>query len=75
MKQYCRYCVNMCCADANYCDVKNRTYSDSYIKSVNKCKSFEFNPIDALAENESGYKPRKNKNIGQMSLFEEETKC
>lgn len=57
MKQYCRYCNNMVCGDANYCTVKKETYSDSTIKSVNKCKDFEFNEIDALGET-NGYKPR-----------------
>ena len=59
MNQYCRYCSNMCCGDANYCSAKKRTLCDRYIKQVNHCKDFEFNPIDALFENEKGYKPRE----------------
>lgn len=58
MNQYCRYCNNMICGDANYCCVKKQTFSDEKLKVLNKCKDFEFNPIDALFENENGYKPR-----------------
>ena len=61
MTQYCRYCSNMVCGDANYCAVKQRCYSDQHIKQANKCKDFEFNPIDALAENANGYRPRQKK--------------
>lgn len=61
MTQYCRYCNNMVCGDANYCSVRQECYSDAKIKRANKCKDFEFNPIDALYENENGYIPRQNK--------------
>lgn len=73
MKQYCRYCSNMCCGDANWCDVKEETYSDSYIKHTNNCKHFVFNPIDALQENLKGYHPRKNNKIDehQTKLFDD----
>lgn len=74
MNQYCRYCNNMVCGDANYCSVKKRCYSDEHIKRTNKCKDFEFNPMDALGENPDGYKPREKKqmNYSQLTLFEEE---
>ena len=77
MTQYCRYCSYMCCGDANWCEVKQSTYSDSTIKVPNHCKFFEFNPIDALGENIKGYTPRKHKqksedkNQLQMTLFQE----
>ena len=58
MAQYCRYCTYMCCGDANWCSVKKRTFSDASIKSTNRCKDFELNPIDALGENPNEYKPR-----------------
>ncbi len=57
-RQYCRYCSNMVCGDANYCTVRKACYSDKTIKRTNKCKDFVFNPIDALGENEKGYQPR-----------------
>lgn len=60
MIQYCRYCNNMVCGDANYCSAKKTTFSDAYIRHTNNCKDFEFNEIDALGET-SGYKPRKAK--------------
>lgn len=75
MKQYCRYCSNMVCGDANYCTVKKWCLSDKYVKATNDCKHFEFNPIDALGENERGYQPRISKEpkveqcVGQISLF------
>lgn len=58
MTQYCRYCNNMVCGDANYCSVKQITFSDAYICNTNKCKDFEFNEIDALGSDRI-YKPRK----------------
>ena len=61
MTQYCRYCNNMVCGDANYCSVKQTTFSDAYICRTNKCKDFEFNSIDALGINTKGYQPRKPK--------------
>lgn len=51
----------MVCGDANYCSVKKACYSDVKIKRANKCKDFEFNPIDALYENKQGYVPRQRK--------------
>lgn len=60
MTQYCRYCNNMVCGDANYCTVKETTFSDVYICRTNKCKDFEFNEMDALGMNRT-YKPREIK--------------
>ena len=60
MTQYCRYCNNMVCGDANYCTVKETTFSDAYIFHTNKCKDFEFNEMDALGMN-STYKPIERK--------------
>ena len=74
MKQYCRYCSNMVCGDANYCTAKKWCFSDSYIKKTNDCKLFEFNPTDALGENVNGYQPKEPKKIqcdGQLRLFGE----
>lgn len=59
MAQYCRYCCNMHCGDANYCSVNKACYSDEQICHTNKCKDFQFNEIDALTGNI--YKPRKPK--------------
>ena len=61
MAQYCRYCTYMCCGDANFCSIRQKTYSDAYIKRPNKCRDFDFNPIDALGENPNEYKPKKPK--------------
>lgn len=68
MAQYCRYCNNMVCGDANYCTVKEATLSDSYICRTNKCNDFEFNEIDALDHSRT-YKPRKEKQ--EISDFEQ----
>jgi len=71
MAQYCRYCINMYCGDANWCSEKDKEYTDEYIKHTNNCKFFELNPIDALFENEKGYKPRakKEKYFEEVKLF------
>lgn len=47
-----------------------KAMSDSTAKSVNHCKEFEFNEMDAFFETD-GYKPRKEKakNDNQISLF------
>lgn len=59
--KYCRYCAWMCCGDANYCEVKKKTFSTEYIKRQNNCRYFELNPMDALFENKRGYRPREQK--------------
>lgn len=59
----------MCCGNGNYCSKYERTFSDAYIKSVNNCDWFEFNPIDAIGLTET-YKPREKRDDGtQMELF------
>ena len=63
MKQYCRYCANMVCGDANWCDWYERTFSTNQIKRPNKCQGFVFNEIDALGENPHPYKPREKKTV------------
>ncbi len=68
MTQYCRYCSHMVCGDANYCSKKEQCYSDEHIKRTNKCKDFDFNPIDALYENQEGYKPRVIKQKEKPSI-------
>lgn len=73
MRQYCRYCNNMCCGDANYCTVKQRCYSDKALRQPNRCKDFEFNPVDAMGLNPRGYNPRRPKrepDIGQIKFIE-----
>lgn len=75
MTQYCRYCNNMVCGDANYCTVHNECYSEEQICRPNKCKEFEFNRIDALWKNLKGYRPRKAKEkieSAQMPIIESE---
>lgn len=69
VKQYCRYCVYMCCGNGNYCSVHKKTFSDAYIKAVNNCSDFDFCKYDALGGNV--YKPRKEKDAAgdQLSLF------
>lgn len=74
MTQYCRYCNNMVCGDANYCTEFNECYTEKQICSPNKCKKFVFNKIDALWKNLKGYQPRKpkeNSNFEQMKLESE----
>ena len=69
MKQYCRYCNNLVTGNGTYCTVKNKVIADSTAKSINHCKEFEFNEIDAFAETK-GYKPRNTK-VTENSDFEQ----
>ena len=74
MKQYCRYCSFCCYIDEVicYCHIKNKTMKDSTAKTKNHCSDFDFNPVDALFENEKGYRPKEDKMDelmeGQISL-------
>lgn len=76
MKQYCRYCVELCVNNVPYCQAKKKALSESYCKRTNNCKDFRFADVepeyqDAFCET-SGYKPRKPKHsqqiTGQMEL-------
>ena len=67
MKQYCRYCANMVWGDSFYCEKKKKCFSESTVKSINKCKYFEFNPLDVL-DIDKEYKPRKPKDNLNMKL-------
>lgn len=69
MKQYCRYCNNLVTGNGTYCTTKNKEMSDSTAKSVNHCKEFEFNEIDAFGET-NGYKPKEPKTT-ENSSFEQ----
>ena len=65
MKQYCRYCVNLCVNNFPYCSVKEKGLSESYCKRTNTCKDFAFADVepeyqDAFGET-SGYHPRQPK--------------
>lgn len=74
MKQYCRYCAYCISDDLVYCSKQKRVISESKAKSVNKCKDFKFNEIDALGGDLNKiYKPREKKltSIEQGLLFTE----
>lgn len=76
MIQYCRYCVNaidyngeatdfVCTADAPCGDNgSGHMYSAKKAKRPNKCKAFEFNPLDVFftTYGEREYKPRTKGN-------------
>jgi hypothetical protein len=51
----------MVCGDANWCTLKNFTFTDKEICRTNKCRDFELNTIDALGINKDGYKPKERK--------------
>lgn len=44
----CRHCSHMTCGDANWCEKKEITLSDSKIRVHTKCGFWEWSPIDAL---------------------------
>ena len=65
MKQYCRYCVNLCVNNVPYCMEREQCLSESYCKRVNNCKDFIFADVepeyqDAFGET-NGYHPKKAK--------------
>lgn len=65
MKQYCRYCVNLCVNNIPYCSEKKTGLSESYCKHPNNCEDFVFADVepeyqDAFGET-SGYHPRQPK--------------
>ena len=77
MKQYCRYCVNLCVNNVPYCMERKSCLSTAYCKRPNRCKDFIFANVepeyqDAFGET-NGYKPHKRREtweqVGQMSLF------
>ena len=68
MARYCRYCANMVSGDVNYCEVKQRTFTDAQISRTNRCKDFELNPTDSLTGRM--YKPRTPKTFEQLLLTE-----
>ena len=74
MTQYCRYCSLAVLNDDDliYCEAKDEMREGKQIRNPNKCKHFEFNPVDVLDENKK-YRPRepKKKNIeGQVSFLQ-----
>lgn len=80
MKQYCRYCT-YCIGETDfvnvsYCSAKKKEMSSNSAKTVNHCKEFVFNEIDAFNIESGRYKPREKKqriDNGQLSLFDEVT--
>lgn len=65
MKQYCRYCVNLCVNNLPYCSAKGKALSESYCKHTNTCKEFTFADVeaeyqDAFGET-GGYHERQRK--------------
>lgn len=65
MKQYCRYCVNLCVNNFPFCIIKDKELKESYCKSANNCKDYIFADVeneyqDAFGETK-GYKPRNTR--------------
>ena len=75
MTQYCRYCCYCMTANGNWCGAQEKPLTDAQIKHTNKCKDFEFTPMDAW-DCEREYKPRPKREpvpeLDNMSLFEGE---
>ena len=72
MKQYCRYCANCVYGDVVWCDELNKIMSESSAKTVNHCKHFVFNEIDALGGDlNKKYKQRAEKPVDNSpTLFD-----
>lgn len=65
MKQYCRYCVNLCVNNVPYCMAHEKVMGEGQCKRENHCKEFEFADVepeyqDAFGET-NGYRPRSPK--------------
>ena len=58
LKQYCRYCGNLCVGDECYCEEKQKTLSESTCKTPNNCEKFKFCEIDAFDITKK-YQPKK----------------
>ena len=76
MRQYCRYCAALVVGDWPYCRTKKKFISEYAAKRANSCPNFEFLELDAFAENEHPYTPRKEKppepdvrDVDQISFF------
>ena len=52
MTQYCRYCslASLQDDDLIYCEARKEIRDKKKIVSPNRCKQFEFNPVDVLNE-------------------------
>lgn len=74
MKQYCRYCEHAYCVeeDVMWCEITKSTSSKKQACRENKCKDFEFNPMDVFNLNKI-YKPKekKEKEFIKTKLWEE----
>ena len=74
MKQYCRYCSHANCVeeDVMWCEITKSTSTKKQACRVNKCKDFEFNPMDVFNLNKI-YKPKekKEKEFIKTKLWEE----
>ena len=46
MKQYCRYCVELCVNNVPYCQVHNECLSVGYCKRPNHCPDFVFADVE-----------------------------
>ena len=71
MTQYCRYCERANRKDGIYsCANTGEILHRVKMKHTNKCKEFQYNPVDALRENVKGHKPtgRKIVQFGGMGV-------
>ena len=69
MTQYCRYCAHFVTGNGNWCEERGIEPSDERAKRPNKCKQFEFNPIDAFDIGRE-YKPREKKEQIEQETME-----
>lgn len=70
MKQYCRYCVELCVNNVPYCQAKEKVLSRSYCMHTNNCKDFRFADVEPEYQDAfgitNGYRPRKPKHSQQI---------
>ena len=77
MTQYCRYCqfvnVNFGCYR---CQKSGKNLYRPGMKHTNRCKDFQYNPVDVLRENTRSHKPTGRKitqfgGLGEQIKMEE----
>ena len=66
----CIWCANMVCGDANWCEARECTYSDSYLSKKHDCKDFRDCGISALSLVErKEQSPKQSPYDGMERLF------
>ncbi len=69
MRQYCRYCANLCMGDAVYCNHKGVTMSEKSIYRPNNCKYYDYCGMNENNEPHVQREQKRKNKIDNISLF------